>query len=320
MPSAVLLPLITAVDIKAKEEGLLSFDWPSVDFVTDRNGLRKLLRWIVGGEVKNFRIDLQLAGEKTVLFNRWERRTRELFSGYTFGFNFEKASTKHAYGCENSTGHHRIVTYDLSGLKMVVRFEVDACLPTEAPATKKSTPSLGASTGKSASNVDDLIDSLANVKISPTDSSSPSSIPSSATDSAVYLQVIKGGNQVPQSAIIELTTRSEARASQLDWAESFPQLFLSQTAHHFLAIHQRGRFIEIQKRKLTSPELQKVASDIQPYLKKLRRILDDIKALVIKHGERGRLSLVCIDGDLKVYERSVQDSCLPDEVLARFEG
>jgi hypothetical protein len=109
-PSAVLLPLITAVDRKS-ELNDKPFDWASVDFVTDRNGLRKLLRWIGGNAGRDFRIDMQLAGTRTILLNRWEVRTSEQMSGYTFGFNFEKASTKSAPGCEKSTGHHRIVQY-----------------------------------------------------------------------------------------------------------------------------------------------------------------------------------------------------------------
>jgi hypothetical protein len=111
MPSANLLPLIVAVNQKQKDEGISPFPWGSIDFVTDRNGLRKLLRWIIGGEVKEFRIDAQLAGKKTILLNRWERRTREQFTGRTYGFKFEKASTNPAVGCEEGSGHHRIISY-----------------------------------------------------------------------------------------------------------------------------------------------------------------------------------------------------------------
>ena len=110
IPQAILLPLITAVNKRAKGKEV-KFDWASVDFVSDRNGLRKLMRWIGGNEVRDFRIDFQLAGEKTVLCNRWEKRVREAYNGRTFGFSFEKASTEAAPGCRDSTGHHRIVTY-----------------------------------------------------------------------------------------------------------------------------------------------------------------------------------------------------------------
>ena len=125
MPQATLLPLITAVNKRA-EGKKDKFDWASVDIITDRNGLRKLLRWIGGdSDIREFRIDLQLAGEKTVLFNRWEKRTRETFSGRTFGFSFEKASTQAAPGCRDSTGHHRIISYVCLKLFFFLAFEID---------------------------------------------------------------------------------------------------------------------------------------------------------------------------------------------------
>jgi hypothetical protein len=105
MGNQSLLPLFVAV-----KEQTPGFDWGSVDIVTDRNGLRKLLRW-VDGDSKPFRIDLELAGSKTVLMRRWEARYQEQMSGYTFGFAFEKKMTEESEGCEGSSGHHRIVTY-----------------------------------------------------------------------------------------------------------------------------------------------------------------------------------------------------------------
>jgi len=118
-----------------------------------------------------------------------------------------------------------------------------------------------------------------------------------------------------------LTTRAVHLESQYNWKEAYPQLFLSQTPHHFLAVHQRGRFVGITKRKLQSSELDSVAATlVQTDLKKLRRALDIIRHLVIEHGEQGRLSLVCQKGVLKVFRRVSQDSCLPDEMLGWFVG
>ena len=118
MGSRTLLPLIRAVqDIESqsntKEED--KFNWSSVDFVTDRNGLRKLLRWIFaepGDPPKDFRIDMQLAGSKTVLMNRWEQFTKEEPGvRRSYGFNFEEVMTIPSPGCERGTGYHRIITY-----------------------------------------------------------------------------------------------------------------------------------------------------------------------------------------------------------------
>ena len=115
MPKYPLYPLMRAVEIMSEDKGE-PFDWSKVDFVTDRNGLRKLLRWINDdGTAKEFRIDTQLAGTHTVLLNRWEKKTREepnpRYS--TYGFSFERESTDKAPGLEDAaaTGYHRIVTY-----------------------------------------------------------------------------------------------------------------------------------------------------------------------------------------------------------------
>ncbi|KAG6845626.1 hypothetical protein H0H87_006679 [Tephrocybe sp. NHM501043] len=313
-PNSVLLPLITAVNrMSTLSEEV--FDWASMDFITDRNNLRKLLRWI-NCTGNDFRIDAQLAG-KTVLFNRWENRYQEQMSGKTFGFNFETASTKAAVGCEGSTGHHRIVQYDLNGLKLVVRFEVDACIPAVSPTTSPV-----ASPASPTGDLDDIIGALSGVSLR-TEAAAPSRSVTSSEASKAFpdIIVIPGGTVVPQSSIVELTTRSIHNALNFDWKESYPQLFLSQTAHHFLAVHARGRFEQINKRKLESPELKDIAlREIQEDLKKLRRLLELIKVLVMKHGEQGRLSLVCQGGDLKVYERDNQASCLPDEVLQLFDA
>ena len=118
MGSRTLFPLIQAVqDVESQSEIQEEdeFDWSSVDFVTDRNGLRKLLRWInftSGDPPRDFRIDMELAGSKTVLMNRWEQITKEQpGTRRSYGFNFEEVMTVPGPGCERGTGYHNIVTY-----------------------------------------------------------------------------------------------------------------------------------------------------------------------------------------------------------------
>ncbi|KJA23285.1 hypothetical protein HYPSUDRAFT_40104 [Hypholoma sublateritium FD-334 SS-4] len=298
MPKYVLLPLIMAVNKCAEIAKKTPFDWSSADIVTDRNGLRKLMRWVGGEDVRDFRLDLQLAGEHTVLVNRWEKRNREVFNGRTFGFSFEKASTVPAPGCKESTGHHRIVTYDLNGLKMVVRFEVDACIPPPAKYPRKS-----------ISSIDELTSTMNAIHLS------------QSTRPSQYLTVLEGGTEVSQTAVVELVTRSQMNMQMngFNWKEAYPQLFFSQTAHHFLAVHQRGRFQEIKKTKLSSDELQSVADDAQVDLKRVRQVLALIKDIVVMHGKKGRLSLICQGGELKVYSRRNEESCLPESALKLFE-
>lgn len=106
LSSSPLLPLVAAVSHHAPE-----FSLASVDFVTDRNGLRKLWRWAVGDpNAGTFRIDVDFVGTKTILMQRWETETTQQ-GGPGYEREFEKASTNPGSGCEGATGHHRIVTY-----------------------------------------------------------------------------------------------------------------------------------------------------------------------------------------------------------------
>ncbi|TBU25106.1 hypothetical protein BD311DRAFT_700940 [Dichomitus squalens] len=186
---STLVPLFRAVDALASsvssgpdvDSNKDMIDWAAIDFVTDRNNLRKLLRWMREpfpsdaaqplspvsepslerptrdqGERKegsaattapewdtrkDFRIDLQLGGADTVLMHRWAARAREVAVPPKAGcrLNFEREATKAAQGCENGAGHYRIVQYTICGLKMVVRFEVDACVATSTHVTPPHT-------------------------------------------------------------------------------------------------------------------------------------------------------------------------------------
>jgi hypothetical protein len=111
MPEYPLLPLLAAAD--AIHDKKAPVDWPAVDVLTDRNGLRKLLRWLnpsEGREERDFRIDVELVGTKTIVLSRWEGRTHDPPSTRNFGFGFEAATSRTAPGCPNS-GHHRAITY-----------------------------------------------------------------------------------------------------------------------------------------------------------------------------------------------------------------
>jgi hypothetical protein len=109
MKKLTLLPLVRAVEDLTGQGVTQKFDWPSVDFVTDRGRLRKLLTWAMG-LYGDWRIDTELAGAKTVLLSGHAPVTKET-SGWStsYGFNFEDASTYSVPG--NGPSHHRIVTY-----------------------------------------------------------------------------------------------------------------------------------------------------------------------------------------------------------------
>ena len=108
-----MLPLFAAADA-IHDNKKAPVDWPAVDVITDRNSLRKLLRWLnpsAGREVRDFRIDVELVGAKTIVMYRWDGCSLELPPvGKSYGYAFEAATSRAAPGCPSS-GHHRAITY-----------------------------------------------------------------------------------------------------------------------------------------------------------------------------------------------------------------
>ncbi|KAH9175674.1 hypothetical protein EDB89DRAFT_1903787 [Lactarius sanguifluus] len=330
-----MLPLFAAADaIHGPKTTASPVDWPTVDVITDRNGLRKLLRWLnpsPGREVRDFRIDIQLVGTKTLMLGRWEGRSREPPSGRTYGFGFEDATTRAAPGCPPS-GHHRAITYDMLGVKMVVRFEVDACLPTATSSVPKTTPA----------SVDDLADALGGMNIK---HRTPATTKTTSSSSPV-IDIVRAGTQVPQEALVELTSRSAYFLDQLDWNELYPQLALSQTPALHIGVHERGVFTQLHEwqldgrpprtgtrvtsdaaaaAKAKAPDISAQRRETGAQIVRLARLFEIVQEVAIARGAgpAGSFSLVCEGGELRVYARKRDagaKSCLPRDVVARFEA
>ena len=165
---------------------------------------------------------------------------------------------------------------------MVVRFEVDACLPYDAtPSGPSSHRPIGV---KKASN-------------------------------SLDVQIIRAGSSdVPQTHLLEIKTHSNP---SMKWGKTYPQLYLSQTPHIYHAFHQNGTFTQVKKFTLGQSEIAWVEESAQEGFKKLRKLLNYIKSLVLKHGT-ARVSLVCVGKTLSVYRIPKGESCLPEDALALF--
>ncbi|KAH9060204.1 hypothetical protein EDB87DRAFT_1831622 [Lactarius vividus] len=328
-----MLPLFVAADAIHGQEEAPPVDWPTVDVVTDRNGLRKLLRLLSpspGRAVRDFRIDVQLVGAKTLVLSRWESPTPEISSGRSFGHAFEAAMARAAPDCPSSD-HQRVITYDMFNMKMVVRFGVDACLP--------SSDSGVATTSTDDSGLADALDRM-NIQQIPT-----------PTTTSPTINIVRAGTQVPQDALVEVVSRSVYYLDQLDWNELYSQLALSQTPVLRMGVHERGEFKELREWQLEGPgtrvatgttrqagtqkganvqDLSAQRRETAVQIVRLARLLQDVQKLAIARGPgpAGGFSLVCEGGKLHVYARKMDEggdgtslagSCLPPEVVARFE-
>jgi hypothetical protein len=176
---------------------------------------------------------------------------------------------------------------------MVVRFEVDACLPYEAPSTSSYDKAL-----------------LPTSSREPTTKEPSSRLSSKPRD----VKIVRAGSRVPQTHLLEIKTSSNQRPN---WERTYSQLYLSHTPHIHHAIHKSGVFTSVVKFALGQNELASVDKRAQMGFKKLRKLLDTIKSLVLKHGAK-RISLVCVGKTLSVYRIPKGESCLPEDALALF--
>ncbi|KAG2109056.1 uncharacterized protein F5147DRAFT_693865 [Suillus discolor] len=280
-----LIPLFAAIDDMNP-----SFNFKQFDFITDRNNLRKLLRWASGSpDEKDFRIDIDVAGT-TCLFTRLEAQNTDTVQGFMgYAHEYEKAATRVTRGCERATGHHRMISIDIGELKVLLRFTIEACT----------------SSTNDTNDEDDLLAAFSGLGIggasvsSSRDTKKPqATVP---TVRGVTIRQTTPRKVVPQSSLIELKTRAARR--EIDWAEVYPQLYLSQTAFLYIAKHERGSFNTLEKVELGSESMQTHARRTQQGVAKLKLVLQDILDAVKKEDVGVGLSLVAKDGKLALYKR-----------------
>jgi hypothetical protein len=118
-----MLPLLAAADAIHSQGTAPPVDWPTVDVIAERNTLRNLMRWLnpsPGREARDFRIDVQLVGTKTLVLRRWEGPKREVHTNCSFGHGFICGRNDPRRGGLSflgpSTGHHLCMLPSLSVL------------------------------------------------------------------------------------------------------------------------------------------------------------------------------------------------------------
>ncbi|KAG2112945.1 hypothetical protein BD769DRAFT_1673915 [Suillus cothurnatus] len=259
------------------------------DFITDRNNLRKLLYWASGSsDEKDFRIDIDVAGS-TCLFTRLEAQNTDTVEGFMgYGHEYKQAATRVTRGCERATGHHRMISIDIGELKILLRFAIGACT----------------SSINDINDEDDLLSGFSGLGI---DEASASNTLDTKKPQ-VTVSTVRGVSitqtfprkVVPQASLIELKTRAAHR--ELDWAEIYPQLYLSQTAFLYIAKHERGNFNTLEKVELGSECMQTHARRAEQGVAKLKLVLQDILDAAKKEGVGVGLSLVAMGGKLALYK------------------
>lgn len=272
-----------------------SFIMDSVDVVTDRNNIRKLLSFVSPASSRNalmpFVIDVELIG-KTAIFCRQETATVEIinpgeFKGY--GHEFEKAFTTDDIA--DSTGHHRIISYEFGGLGLVVRYETDGYV---ADASSSSQTDVG-----------DIARKLGDLAISP-----GVKFPNS------QLTLRRGGQVVPLESTLEIKTR--ASHASFNMSHILPQLWVSQTPKLVCAYHTKGLFpppevVDIE------PQVKEWELLHQPELEKLAVLIRRVLSVIREWGEGATIRYDPTSDRLLLASRTTKRTALPDDLYSKWE-
>ncbi|CAF9926779.1 MAG: hypothetical protein GOMPHAMPRED_004219 [Gomphillus americanus] len=245
MPERPMEPLFRALLLQNP-----GFELHGVDIVTDRNNLRKLLSFVRKQEKEAFTIRLELV-RNTLMMSREEAKTFEVIKPdefRDFGHEFEKAYTKNKFS--KSTGHHRIITYKLGGVKILLRHETDGYIGDDS--------------------VESLLESL---------SLDTTRHPLTFDDSNLLVQ--QQGDNVPISSTLEIKTRVSHKS--ISFEDIAPQLWLSQTPNLVRAYHQRGLFDSCEPQNVKA-DIDLWEREHRKDISKLEHLLRKVRVLVQQTG------------------------------------
>lgn len=289
-PESPLEPLFRALLLTEP-----SVDLRSIDVVTDRNNIRKLISFVdpgtARGGAEDFVIKVEVVGE-TALFSREEAEVRQYiapseFRGY--GHEFEKVYTKEQI--QGSTGHYRIVEYRFGGLKFLVRNEVDGYVP---PVERAN-----------ASNI--LAHELSLLSLSKPPRAS-------YRWQGSKLEAAMKGEAVPSEQCLEIKTRVAHKPLQME--SIMPQLWVSQTTKLVRAYRTSGFF--------QSPDVENMTESMKSWEQDNEDTLKKLAALIAKILEVARRS----DGPVQVKYSSTghqlvlskidSGKMLPDDLYSKW--
>jgi hypothetical protein len=255
-PESPLEPLFRALLLTEP-----SVDLRSIDVVTDRNNIRKLLSFVdpgtARGGAEDFVIKVEVVGQ-TALFSREEAEVRQYiapseFRGY--GHEFEKVYTKEQI--QGSTGHYRIVEYRFGGLKFLVRNEVDGYVPPV----------------ESADASNNLAHELSLLSLSKPPQAS-------YRWQGSKLEAAMEGEVVPSEQCLEIKTRVAHKTLQIE--SIMPQLWVSQTTKLVRAYHTNGTF--------QSPVVEDMTENMKSWEQDNENTLKKLAAVIAKILEVARRS------------------------------
>ncbi|KAG6198119.1 hypothetical protein E4U10_007371 [Claviceps purpurea] len=295
LPDSPLAPIFSAIFTTNP-----SFNIRSIDVISDRNNIRKLLSFINpvsmanGSPGESFTIKLELV-RNTLLMCRHETATTRYIGPHEsrgYGHEFEKAYTTNQI--EGSAGHFRIISYRFCGMNLMIRHETDGFV--------------------SPSKQVGYADRSYFVSQHPRNEAAPPAVGSGHHPQMVT--VLQKGKTIPLESVLEIKTRAMTRS--LHFAEVAPQLWVSQTPKLVRAYHDRGCFRKQQVEDV-SGEVQQWERENQGSLRTLGALIGKIITVMKGCGGCGTLRYDVATASLIISRDEGGSGMLPEDLYARWD-
>lgn len=278
-----------------------SVDLRSIDVVTDRNNIRKLLSFVEPRNGKNgaedFVINIEIVG-KTALFSREEKEARRYIAPNEFrghGHEFEEAYTTSKV--QGSIGYYRIASYLFGDLKFLVRYEVDGYV---SPVGGADTSSI-------------LAHKLSSLQFS---KAPPEPLSASYEQPGSKLRVVVEGKTILSEQCLEIKTRVAHKPLHIQ--DIMPQLWASQTTKLVRAYHTGGLFQSPIVEDVTD-EIKKWEKNNESTLKKLMAVVSKILDVAKRSGGPVQVRYSAAEGQLCLYNNDSMNM-LPDDIYVKWSS
>nr|POE79745.1 hypothetical protein CFP56_07810 [Quercus suber] len=234
----------------------------STSIVTGLNCLHRLLQCTSGRPTRKFRVDVEVVG-RTIFMSRWEQNLSTLaHMSWTRGHGrgFEQACTETQEAGKDLSSFHRLVSYKLAGIDLLVQHEVDACR-----CTCKGT-------AWECDYSEPLTSSVQPAEQAPPNRNVPTPIEAST------LRVIKAGTKHSTNCFVEIKSRASGNT---DLDDILGQLWLSRCHNLVLGYHQRGTFSpnDVKEEDMTL-QLQQWQQDHADSISSLVKVLRQLKTII----------------------------------------
>ncbi|KAG6114820.1 hypothetical protein E4U14_001190 [Claviceps sp. LM454 group G7] len=295
LPGSPMAPMLRAIFTTNP-----SFDVRSIDVISDRHNIRKLLSFIDPGSdaynCEKYTIRLELVGHTLLLCRHEKAMTRYIGRNQYLGHGFEFIKAYTASQIDDSAGHFRIVSYRFCGLNFLICHEPDGFVSPENEA-------------------DVAYEGLLDRSKSPTRSRNERP-PSTADPNLENVIVRHKGETVPLESLFDIKTRTKGKG--LRFRHIAPQLWLSQTSKLVRAFHQGGHF---QKPRVedVGEKLQKWELDNQENLRKLGALIGRIIRVMKGHGGRGILRFDAKKGSLMISRDKDESGMLSEDLYSKWD-